>query len=256
MDSPNNKTKLKYFLAAIGIGSFIGFGYYVYTRYLSHSSASSQDTEALIEEIKGELADGLTVDLAVRIMALINKVVTERCRIDCAEVDLHRRDRNNTQDNFNILAVESLNKKAAIFSDVMHTIISELGLDFELVQNVIKNFDQIKLDKIACEMNPPLKSDIPSKEKVKKDFLAYVELYADTMKGIFGKASLNMTPEKVEELQGEAAIAKVRIEDTLFDTTGLEENDLKYYLFHHGLESDKEVDKAYKQLLETEEMFS
>ena len=253
------------FLSKIGMYIFIGGAtvsiiggiYYLYSLF-SKQEELTEEQLIEIEEIRQRIEENngeICTDLAIRILAQINKRVEEIIRTSKPDIDNKRREALGKESVYNSTCAEYFTIKENSYNKATNEILSYFNMQISDLKEIMEQITPNEVEKKMFHYNKPTfyDSHIPDKSKVKEAFIFFGNLFVDEM------LAFNSQISKLKEISHDLTlfkmlVVKMKVDDILYEKFKLTENQIRYLIFEYSLLEDKEVKVINERISKYEEM--
>ena len=228
-----NFSKTFYFLLGTGIVGLLGGFYYLWTLF-NEDIELNEEQEKQVEKITQEVKDGeLTVEMAIKIMSIANKVCEDTIKKNKPDLDQRRRDAFNNEEEYDKICYEYLENKEYAYQSATQLVLGKFNITMENLQKALTGIPPFELEKKLYQCDKPdyddsvLKDDI---SKIKEAFVYYGNRFIQEMK-IFYQTMSHVNSNEQEYKMIRLMISKLRVEDDLYSKYKVNEIQLKFLLF-------------------------
>lgn len=252
-----------YALATVGVAGVVGGLYYIYSIF-NEEEETSEITQSKIEDLQQDLEtnlsenmNNLTLDQAVRIISLMNKMTEEIVKKKKPDLDERRRAAINNEALYQELVGESLEERESAMMNAQEVISKKFnGINMEDIAKIMQSANPETVERLVLLSDKPqFEGTIPSKEKVKEIFTYYGNNMLFRMRD--SQMAMNqgsMDPNQQQYIFFKILMSKMKVDDELFVKYRLTENQLKYLFYEYKLENDSEVKSLYDKCNRFSEM--
>ncbi len=272
MDGKNNK-KLSENLFWAGVGGLslilVGSAYYVYNLFVSDEEELQEDQLKQIEQIKKDMnsenagssgTGALTIERAMEIMVMMNRLADDSFKKNNADLDTRRRKAIDNEVEYRQLCMESFECKEKYYQQASQTVMSNFGsVSMEDIQKVLAGRNPMEIEKISHKYDKQSfegKSQ-PNKELTKEAFLNFGETMQKEMLGLqqmMRTLQANPSQEQEQMYFIQMLMIKMKVDDRLFNKYGYTEPEIKYMIFEHNMWEDPEIKRTYQMMNGIEQM--
>jgi len=237
--------------------AFISGGLYYKFFYKNEKSIFSEEQDDRIKKLKKELKrlNGIiTIDMAIQIMSIANKVCDEMVKKDHPDIDERRRSVFNDKNEYFKLCREYLECKEEAYNNSTLLVLNKFHLTMEDLQKVLSGLQPIELEQklYKCEEmeydNSILKND---KKVIIKAFVYFGEKFIEEMKQ-FIKESKSIRDQDL--LMMMLMVLKLKVDDHVYFNYKVNEIQLLYLLFKYDLYNEREVKDILNKISKFDEM--
>jgi len=249
----NQYSKTLYALAGIGIAGLLGGVYFLVNLFKEPEMCLDEEQEKeldVLTEKLNEKSGELTVETAVQIMAMINKVTEEKIRSEHPDLDDRRREalKNNDKD-YDQLCQESFMRRTEVSQDASQFILSKFGISEQALQEFFQNYgNPQEIEKLLQTFDKPIfDGEMPSATITKEAFLYYGKKIITVMQSFFMESrqytqqQYMADPMLQQEQMIKMMILKLRVDDELHIKYKVTEQQVRYLLVKYNLLDDHEV---------------
>jgi hypothetical protein len=273
MESKNiNPTKpTSYLFWGVSIAActaIIGCTFYALKSLIYDESSNGEELtdeeKSKLEKIREDKEENshLTEDLAIQIMAFINKKSDEIFLKSMPDVDNRRRKFIEDPEEYEKICKEMFDYKEWIFNQTTEKILKQTDFDsLGDIQKILQNKSPFEIEKKAYEYYYPNYEgkEMPGRKCVKEAFLYYGKKFKLEMKEI--NEIINKRNDCFDEEQNNLIffrllVLKVKVEDKLFIKFGYTEAEIRFLLFKYDLFNDKDVAKVHNEISKFDEIIS
>lgn len=263
LNNITKKTKFKNYLYYTIIGTLavgtVGGLFYLYS-LLKKDDQLSDEQIIEVEEIKQQIQENngeISVDMAIRILAQINKRIDEIIRPTKNEMDDKRRDKITNYTEYNKLAGEYFALKESAYNKATNQILQQFSMDISDLKEIMEEITQHEVEKKIFLYNKPNFNNnyLPDKDKVKEAFIYFGNIFIDEMSKFNSDLyKKNLQNESQDVIVFKMLVIKLRIDDYLYLKFKLNENQIRYLIFEYNLLEDKEVKSLNDKICKYEEV--
>lgn len=253
----SNNALLYFCIGTFSVG-LLGGLYYLYC-FMTNVEEISEELQVEIEELKQLILENnseISTDLAIRILALINKRVDEIMKNSKAQLDEKRRSSLNNEKEYSKHCMEYFNTKESTYNKATNQILGHFNMQISDLKEIMDQITAFEVEKkIFLYHKPSFPNNIiPDKAKVKDSFIFFGNKFIDEMTKL--NAELEHSP--IDKESEESSIykmleLKLRIDDTLFMKYGLTETQIRFMIYEYSLLEDKEVKSINDKISRYEE---
>ena len=255
-----NPTYSKWIFSLCGIAVF-GLASYIYYHfpYLKEESILSEEDQNKISGLREELEGHnwiLTPEIAIKLLALINKKTDEYINTRKPDMEKKRRDAFDKKEVYESICNEMLEYRNQIYIKVSDKILYEFGVSNDDLGKLLERLTPIDIEKkMYAEEKPDFENnEVPDRNNVKKAFMSYGKSCINQMKIFQNMVGKCDTDSKQQELVlYQLMILKFRIDDELYRNYSISENQLRFLLFEYNLADDPEIKKLMNDIAQYEE---
>lgn len=241
-------SKSFYALAAAGVVGALSGLYYVYSLFSEDEEELTEAQVDQIQELKQEVehTDGkLTVDICVQIMVFTSKMAEDMVKKAKPDIDERRRAALKNEEEYERICSEFLEARENAAHYAQSTIIERFGnYSMDDFQSVMSNASPIEIEKKTFQLEKPeFSGAYPDRSKVKEIFMYYGNQVCTQMKDLQMNMNNNaqMDPSQQNYFIYRLLILKQRLEDEMYIKYSVNENQVKFLLYHYNLHEDSDV---------------
>ena len=256
-DPEKNYSKTFYALAGISLAGILGGVYYLFTLFKGELELS-EEVEQQIEQIAEKVHTGeLSVENAVKIIAMTNKVAEDLMKKSKPDIDTRRREALNNDLEYEKVCYEYLECKEYAYQTASSTILNKFNISMEDLQRVLSRVSPYELEQRLYESDKPTFEENNkniSSSATKKAFMYYGNKFMGEM-GEFHKLMSTVEPSQQEYIMFRLMILKMKIDDDLWFKFEVSEQQMRYKLYEHKLYDDPEVKRLNERITRFDESF-
>lgn len=257
--SSNSSTSSFYtFLIGAAFTGLVGSLWYLYHLYNKPDQLSSE-VQAEIDEMKQRIEEGqdeLTPEVAIKILALINKQVEESLRSKTPEIESKRRKAIDNEALYNRICQEYFNSKEEAYNRATHAVLDSFSLHIDDLKEIMANISPFEVEKKIYHFHrPQFESTIPNKSKTKEAFIFFGNKFIHDMSKF--NTQIVKTREDISDLDStikKMLVLKMRVDDSLYLKFNMTENQLRYLVQEYSLMDDPEVKSVNEQICKYDEV--
>ena len=262
MNSTNEKKEEKsyhpsfYALAGAFTAGIFGSLYYLYNLYSYDELENNESLDIQIKKIKKLLLSGerteFSLECAVKIVALVNRLTDEIVNKKLPGVDKRRRENFNNPDEYDKICYDYLNCKEDAFKRCSNTILTNINLTHDEFQKRLEAIKPWELGSKLYEYEQPIFDEI-EEEKVdpnmtKTAFFFYGNKFMEDVVKFHQEMLQLRDPPDQGIIMFRLEIIKTRVDDELYFKYGINELQMRYLLHKHNLNEDKDVRMMHDKL--------
>lgn len=263
--STSNKNKNQGVFKNLGLYLFLGSAaisiaggiYYLYSIW-NRDNDLNEEQQIEIEEIKLKIQEkngDICTDIAIKILAQINKRVEEIMKKTKIDIDQKRRDAIDNESLYNKLCAEYFALKEESYNKATNQILGYFNMQMSDLKEIMEQITPSEVEKKIFLYHKPtfVNIPVPNKNKTKEAFIFFGNKFVDEM------SSFNLEMSKLNEISNDLTIfkmlmLKMKIDDSLYNKFGLTENQVRYLIFEYSLLEDKEIKVINDKICKYEEM--
>lgn len=240
--------------AAVGI---LGGLYYLYT-LMTKEEEFSEEQQVEVEEIRQQIQENngeLSTDIAIKILAQINKRVEEIMKVTKPELDEKRRLVMNNYKEYNKQCGEFFSLKEAAYNKATNQILNNFNMKISDLKEIMDQITPHEVEKKIFIYHKPYFTDniIPDRETVKEAFIFFGNKFIDEMSN-FNTECLKTEEKNQDVIIFKMLVIKLKIDDCLYLKFKMNENQIRYLIFEYSLLEDKEVKTLNDKISKYEEV--
>jgi hypothetical protein len=255
-------------LGAAAVAGIIGSAYYIYSLMYQEEDLSEADLEK-VKELQQEIIEqeahqgGLTVDTAMQIMAMTNKISEERIKKARPDLDDRRRAAINNPEEYERICQETLECKNEAYQESVEKVLQQFGgISIEEIHRVLQSVPPQEIEKINHKYEKPSFENvpIPDKKLVKEAYIFFGRKFQGEMmeyqRTISQMSQMQMGPEQQEYIFFKLMIGKMKVDDEVYIKYKYTEPQIKFMIHEYNLTTDPDVMRINDQLMRFEQMFA
>ncbi len=253
-------------LGAAAVAGIIGSAYYIYSLMNPEEELSENELEQLRElqqEINSDDGQkgGLTVETAIQIMAMTNRISEDMIKRSKPDLDDRRRAAINNAEEYERICQEVFESKEWAYNESLQKVIGQFGnISLEEIHKLIQTVPPTEIERINHKYEKPnFDQQLPPEKKVVKDaYIYYGSKFKDEMKE-FQRILSQQTqydPQQDQYFFFKLLVMKMKVDDELYLKFKYTEPQIKYMLYEYNLLEDTEIKKVNEQLMRFDQMFS
>jgi len=253
----NKKNSLWNYLFLGSCGLILGGVYYLYKKITSNNYLNNEDIQK-IRELNEESEGKLTTEIAIKLLAFINKKTDDYINTKYSNLEKERRNAYNNDELYSKICEKMLDIRNNTYLQVSDKVLNEFGVSNENLGEYLQGISPIELEKkMFAEEKPEFEfNKPPDRTKVKQAFLHYAKASIQHMDN-FTKINKNQLSNSEQELVlFDLMIMKYKIDDDLYRSFNITEQQLRYLLFEYNLNEDPVVKEKIDQMSEYEDNMS
>jgi hypothetical protein len=246
----DNNTFKSYFFKGLASVAIIGGLYWLfrYTKDDSEDNDSDSDNEQKKKENKEgddtqNTSQAIDKDLAIRIMAEINKKAEDIIKKVKPDIDHRRREAINDKDEYEKICSELFEAKESALQTANKMILGKYEVDNEELNNELSKLHSYEIENGSYGYDTPhFDGPYPDKKKVKEIYIEYGEQLSKQMNNFQKDMNNFIYDETMQDyLIYRILVLKLKTEDKIYLKYRIAENQLKYLIFHYELLNDSDV---------------
>ena len=210
--------------------------------------------EQIKEQVEVKSSGKLNTDIAIKILAMINKKTEEHIKIIKPDLETRRREAFDKPEDYDQLCAEMIQTRNEVYMSISEKILNEFGYTNEEIGVCLQTLPPIEIEQQMLAVEKPEFNDSkPSKEEAKIAFLFYGNKCVTEMhkfQGLMNNAGGDQYQQ--EYMLYQLMIMKFRIDDELHRTYKVGENQLRYLLYEYDLYSDPQIKKLVTNMAKLE----
>ena len=244
-----SKYSTKFYLLLGGCAIGLAAGAFLVARKLFPNELESYEDR--IELLKAALEkDGkLTQETMMDIMVLANLMTEEEFQKDNPDLDKTRLANFENKDLYEQFLSQTMQVKMDLSQRLTMQIMQEIGISENQLENAMRTLNKFDLEKRIGVAYRPKQNQEPSIETIRKAFIEIADL---TMKKIdeLQKKAMHLPPttESQQMLMIESMFIKFVVDDEIQLKYGLNELEIKHYLFKYELDKEQIIKKKFIEL--------
>lgn len=257
-DSSLISDKIWYYSLFGGIAiTIIGGIYYLFT-IISKQEELSEEQQIEIEEIKQKIKENegeICTDIAIRILAQINRQVEEIIKKTNSDIEHRRRQAIHNENVYNSVCAEFFSLKESSYNKATNEILGYFNMQISDLKEIMEQITLFEVEKKIFIYNKPSFNEnyIPERMKVKEGFIFFGNKFIDEMT-IFNNQLSKMNEISHDLTIFKMLVIKIKVDDLLYLKFGMTENQIRYLIFEYSLMDDKEVKSINDKICKYEEM--
>ena len=253
-------------LGAAAVAGIIGSAYYIYTLMNPEEELSENELEQL-KELQQEINSdegkngGLTVETAIQIMAMTNRISEEMIKKNKPDLDDRRRAAINNPEEYERVCQEVFESKEWAYNESLQKVLSQFaGISLEDIHKLIQTVPPTEIERINHKYEKPTfdQQSVPEKKLVKEAYIYYGKIFKDEMKE-FQRILSQQTqydPQQDQYFFFKLLVMKMKVDDELYLKFKYTEPQIKFMLYEYNLLEDTEIKRVNEQLMRFDQMFS
>lgn len=239
-------------LAGTSIAGIIGGLYYFYTLFKDEPEISDE-VEHNFEEIQETIQTGkeLTTDVAIKIIATVNKIAEDIMKSKKPDLDARRREQFNNEEEYEKLVYEFLECKEVCYNQATSVVLNKFNISMQDLQMKLSTVPPYEIEKKLLECEKPSfdesNKDI-SKETTKQAFIYYANKFITQM-GEMGKMFQRIDPSQQDFVMFKLISIKTKVDDELWFKYQINENQMRYKIHEFKLYEDFEVKQLQNKIM-------
>jgi hypothetical protein len=253
-------------LGAAAVAGIIGSAYYIYTLMNPEEELSENELEQL-KELQQEINSdegkngGLTVETAIQIMAMTNRISEEMIKKNKPDLDDRRRAAINNPEEYERVCQEVFESKEWAYNESLQKVLSQFaGISLDDIHKLIQTVPPTEIERINHKYEKPTfdQQSVPEKKLVKEAYIYYGKIFKDEMREFQRIISqqTQYSPEQGQYFLSKLLIRKMKVDDELYLNFKYTEPQITFMLYEYNLLEDAEIKRVNEQLMRFDQMFS
>lgn len=253
-------SKTFYFLLGTGVVGLLGGFYYLWSLFnedIELNEEQEKQVEKIIQQVKQ--GDGeLTVEMAIKIMSIANKVCEDTIKKNRPDIDQRRRDAFNNVEEYEKICLEYLENKEYAYQNATQLVLGKFNITMENLQKALMGIPPFELEKKLYQCDKPDYDDSVLKDdkyKIKEAFVYFGNRFIQEMKGFYQIMS-TVNQNEQEYIMLRLMILKLRVDDDLYFKYKVNEIQLRFLLYKNELYDDPEVKSVHEKISKFDDMIN
>lgn len=261
----NNKKISNFVWAGLAIGgaALVGGLVWLY-KTMSHvedvglTDQQMNVLQGLKEEIRSQNGE-LTTDVAVKILAQINRMAEEIYRKAKPDLDSQRRSCMNNQIEYENLCRETFKLKEQAYNEAMGKVLEHVDnlITYEMIHEQLTTMNPVELERLTNKFEQPhFDGPIPDDIRARDAYLYYNSQFQLEMKHFQSMLAHSSNQSDENFIFFKLLVHKTKVDDLLYTKYKLNEQQIRFLLHDRNLLKDPVIRSLHEQIVRIDEMFT